>query len=222
MYRVGIKKKGCRKGFTLIEMLVSLVLFVIFLGMVSSSYVNIVRAQKDANEIRKMYSEVRNFVDFFSEEVRLSSIDYDCYGGTVFYSNICETGLATIATDGRTTDLALVRKDGLEKTIFRYDPDGKKIFVRKYEKDALGNWGQAPGYADGFREAMGNVVSVEKMSFAINPDKNPYGQENAYNNAKQFQPKVTLYMTVKNGANAKSQFQMDFQTTISSRVYSRL
>lgn len=219
---MGIKKRSARRGFTLIEMLVSLVLFVIFLGIVSSSYVNIVRAQKSANEIRKMYSEVRNFVDFLTEEVRLGSIDYDCYLGVIPYSDVYCPELLEAITDGRTTDLALYRKDGLQKTIFRYDPDEKKVFVRKYEKDALGVWGEAPGYAEGFRETMSNFVSVEKMSFAIHPDVNPFAQVNAYDNAKQFQPKVTVFMTVKNGQNVKSQFQLDFQTTISSRVYSRL
>ncbi len=216
----GHTKRKMRKGFTLIELLVSIVIFVIFMGIVSSSYVNIVRAQKDANEIRRMYSEVRNFVDSLSAEAKLGTIDYGCYGGTIdVYSTVCPQMLQVII-NGRTTDLALVRKDGLEKTIFRYDPDLKKVQVVKYEPSPGGAWALAAGY-DGFRDIMGDSVKVDKLSFAISPDVNPYSQENAYKSEKQFQPEVTVYMSVSNGENIKSQFSLDFQTTISSRVYSR-
>ena len=204
----------------MIELLVSMVIFVIFMGIVATSFTDIVRAQKEANEIRKMYSEVRNFADTLSEEARLGSIDYDCYAGAPAFANTCPEQLAAIV-DGRSTDLALVRKDGLQKTIFRYDPEFKKVQIVKYDKAEGGAWKFTPGYG-GFRDAMGDSVSVEKLSFAVNPDVNPYSQENVYASEKQFQPKVTLFMSVKNGANVKSAFNLDFQTTVSSRVYSRL
>ncbi len=224
-----MKKLRLKKGFTLIELLVSIVIFVMFLGIVSSSYVNIVRAQREANEVRRMYSDVRNFVDSLSEEVRLGTIDYECYldvtdsAADVTYDSatICPGGFFGIA-DGRSTDLALVRKDGLQKTIFHYDSTVKEVTVKKFEKDRSGVWSPAPGFNAGVTDAMGATVQVESLSFAINPDVNPYSQDNYYKNEKQFQPKVTVFMKVKNGANTKSQFSLDFQTSISSRVYSRL
>ena len=209
-----------RKGFTLIELLISMVVFVLIMGIVASSFTSIVRAQKDANEVRRMYSEVRGFADLLSEEARLGAIDYKCYAEeATSYSYDCQEALGTIV-NGRSNYLAVVRKDGLQKTIFKYDPVKKTVSMIKYEKTESGGWGIAPGYT-GFRDVMGDAVSVEKLSFAINPDTDPYAQAGYSLNAKQFQPKVTLFMQVKNGKNSKSEFNIDFQTTISSRVYNR-
>lgn len=42
-----------REGFTLIELMISIVIFVLFLGIVSQSYISIVRTQREANEVRR-------------------------------------------------------------------------------------------------------------------------------------------------------------------------
>jgi prepilin-type N-terminal cleavage/methylation domain-containing protein len=208
--------KDRKKGFTLIELMVSMVIFVVFLGIVTTSYISIVRAQKDTNDIRKMYSEVRAFVDMLSSEAKLGTIDYDCY-----YRNPLDTSVYC------PPDVLVSISDGsMQKTIFRFvqdkkNPDNNKVRVAKYEKGVGGTWKNAPGY-NGFTDIMGDMVKVEKLSFAISPDVNPYSQANYNSSAKQFQPKVTLYMTAKSKAGARSAFSMDFQTTISSRVYSRL
>jgi prepilin-type N-terminal cleavage/methylation domain-containing protein len=228
MNNVSQNSKRTRKGFTLIELLVSMVLLVLIMGIVGTSFTSIVRAQKDTNEIRKMYADVLGFVEMFSAEARLGSIDYRCYVIPVSIgnatnsranSNDCPQILGPIV-NGRSNYLALTRQDGMEKTIFKYDPRAKKVLMIKFEKTEGGGWKYASGYTD-FRDAIGSAVSVEKLSFVINPDVDPYAQANYGINAKQFQPEVTLYMTVKNANSSKSAFSMDFQTTISSRVYSR-
>lgn len=230
----------------MIELLISLVIFVVFMGVVSSSFVSIVRAQKETNEIRKMYAEVRSFVDRVSEEARLGTIDYECYPAAKIQSNtqikpnlqiqpdfqiqafnqdVCPVQInEAISGDGRTSVLALVRKDGMQKTVFRYDPTAKTVKVVKYEAGPGGTWMLAPGYDANFSDAMGTLVRVDRLSFAINPDVNPYsGSHDVYsNNAKQFQPKVTLFMSVSGRNDTVTPLNIDFQTTISSRVYSRL
>lgn len=211
------KKRAFREGFTLIELLISIVIFVLFLGVVSSSYVNIVRAQKQANEIRKMYSDVRGAVDMMAEEIRLGTVDYDCYYGTA-KDNSCLPEVANSLTGGRSAYLALVRKDGLEKTVFHYD--GSTLTISKQFRNAAG-WAPAPGYEDGFRNLLSDRVQLTYLSFAIFPDVNPYSEDNYYKNEKQFQPKVTIFMTAENSEMVKSEFKLNFQTTISSRVYSR-
>jgi prepilin-type N-terminal cleavage/methylation domain-containing protein len=226
-------KISVRKGFTLIEMLIGIAIFVIFLGIVSTSYVSIVRGQREANDIRKMYSEVRDFVDFFSQEVRLGSIDYGSYtvtpgvqscGKTA--NNITDifnqTPSAYQLVNGTATDLIVIRKDGLLKTIFSYDKKNKKIQVLQYVKNG-GAWVVSPEYPGGLpKNIMGDTVQVESLKFIINPDVDPYSEDYYCLNQKQFQPQVTLVMSVRNGANINSAFSLDYQTTVSSRVYSRL
>ena len=223
MKNVCIKKRGLKRGFTLIELMVSMVIFVIFMAIVASSFVEIVRAQKETNEVRKMYAEVRSFVDLVSEEARLGTVDYDCYATVAqSFMNACPKQLKPITSDGRTTDLALVRKDGMQKTIFRFDSVNQTVKVVKYDALAGGGWAPAAGYTD-FSDIMGNQVKVTRMSFVINPDMNPYsGDKTIYSNgAKQFQPQVTIFMSVSNRANVRTPLGIDYQTTISSRVYNR-
>jgi prepilin-type N-terminal cleavage/methylation domain-containing protein len=228
------KKIRCgRRAFTLIEMLISIAIFTIFIGVVSESYVSIIRGQKQANEIRKMYSEVRNFVDFFGQEVRLGSIDYGSYNVTPGV-NPCGNSVPSLVsafnaspslfqlTNGETTDLAVVRKDGLLKTYFHYDKEEKLLQIKQEQKVA-GSWVSSALFSGGsYKNVLDDSVKVENLKFLISPDIDPYGDEYYCRNEKQFQPHVTLLMTVTNGANIKSEFSLNYQTTISSRVYSRL
>lgn len=232
------KVRMFRSGFTLIELLVSLVIFVIFLGIVSTSYVNIVRAQRQANETRKMYSEVRSAVELLTEDVRLGAIDYDFYQGTSDLANEnCQEGaLSASISGGRTTILALVHKDGLERSFFCFDQTTEKLWYKKFKRDPSGStWIPAEGFAgttelgsttqeaNGYRSLNSDFVKIHSMSFAIFPDVNPYSDDpDVYTkNGTQFQPKVTVFMSAVNGTRAGTDFTMDFQTTVSSRVYSR-
>jgi prepilin-type N-terminal cleavage/methylation domain-containing protein len=220
-----IKKMNKREGFTLIELLISIVIFVFFLGLVSTSYISIVRTQKEANEVRKIYSELRTFVDMLAEEVRLSAVDYDCYEGSSSFTDEtywCADVLQPL-TEGRSNYLALVRKGGKEKTVFKFE-DNKVFMTKAYKQN--GAWGYAPGFEaivgqSNYQQILSDNIDVTNLTFYVFPDVNPYSSEHYRENAKQFQPKLTIFMSVKNGLNAESNFEFDFQTSVSSRVYSR-
>ena len=47
-------------GFTLMEMLISISVFVLFIGLVASSYISLVKANSTANDMQKLYRETRN------------------------------------------------------------------------------------------------------------------------------------------------------------------
>ncbi|MCC7197556.1 type II secretion system protein [Candidatus Peregrinibacteria bacterium] len=232
------KVRMFRSGFTLIELLVSLVIFVIFLGIVSTSYVSIVKAQRQANETRKMYSEVRSAVELLAEDVRLGTIDYDYYEAKSDLANEnCQEGaLSASISAGRTTILALVHKDSLERSFFCYDQTSETLWYKKFKRDPSGStWIPAEGFAgttetgastqetNGYRALNSDLVKIHSMSFAIFPDRNPYSDDpDIYlKNGTQFQPKVSVFMSAVNGTRAGTEFTMDFQTTLSSRVYSR-
>lgn len=226
-------KNSSRKGFTLVELLISMALFVIFLGIVSSSYTSIVRAQRQANDVRKVYADFRTFVDQLQSEIRSSTIDYTCYEGTIDFIggvlNTCEIDEYNSLDNGETFYLSLIKNDGLEKTLFYYDvenklnPDVKKVYMKKWLKSGL-NWIPAPGFND-YKEVLSGTVQIERLSFLIFPTKNPYSDNpDIYsNNATQFQPSVTLLMraTAHKDVNLDNGFHFDFQTTFSLRSYSR-
>jgi prepilin-type N-terminal cleavage/methylation domain-containing protein len=220
-----IKKYNKRKGFTLIELLISIVIFVFFLGLVSTSYISIVRTQKEANEVRKIYSELRTFVEILAEEIRLSAVDYDCYESSPSFTDeayYCADVIPPL-TEGRSNYLALVRKGGKEKTVFKFE-DNKVFMTKAYKQNNV--WSVAPGYdalvgQSNYQQILSDNLDITNLTFYIFPDVNPYSSEHYRENAKQFQPKVTVFMSVKNGVNEKSNFEFDFQTSVSSRVYSR-
>jgi len=216
-------KKSSRKGFTLIELLISIVLFTIFLGLVSQSYLSIVRTQRQANEVRKMYSEVRIFMDSLAEEIRLSAIDYDCYWGNLGLENepLCASDATGTIVNGHSSVLSLVKKSGGEKTTYKIVEEDDRIII-KVKKWYLDNgiWAVVPGY-QGFRNVFSEKLTINYVDFAIFPDVNPYSKLNYLDNAVQFQPKVTFFLSVKNAEGTNAKFDYQFQTTISSRVYSR-
>lgn len=217
-------KDSERQGFTLIELLISIVIFMIFLGIVSQSYISIVRAQRQANEVRKMYSDVRIAMDFIAEEVRLSSLDYPCYQGT---GTNCEGVVQGTLFAGSTDHLALIRQGGTEKTFVRLDDEGRLV-VKKLRREG-DDFVPMPGYETGYVSLTSNSIVFDHLSFSIFPDVNPYSNENIpgtdvpiyADNGTQFQPKVGVFMSVMNPEGSSVAFDFDFQTTVSSRVYSR-
>lgn len=233
-----------KKGFTLVELLVSIAIFVIFLGVVSVAYIGIVRSQRQANEVRKMYSDVRTFVESLSEDMRLGTVDYDCYqslssGGPETVINPCP--FSTIidpqsSTADRSPYLAIVNKDHTRKAVYWFDKDNGKLLVKRYVRGGasdevdISQWADALGYSSGdegvdpntgSRSLFSENIHVKNLTFSVNPAVNPYISANYDKNQYQFQPKVTMTITVENANNNLPPFHLDFQTTLSSRVYSR-
>lgn len=74
------QRKVCnRGGFTLMELLVGIAVFVIFMTAISIAYVSIVRGHGDTNQQRKMIADVRYFMDFVTDHLRDGTVDYDFY-----------------------------------------------------------------------------------------------------------------------------------------------
>lgn len=221
-----------RKGFTLIELLVSIAIFVVFLGVVSMSYIGIVRSQRQANEVRKMYSDVRTFTESLSEDMRLGTIDYDCYPDPATSTTAnCPPFSAQISTSSSEAQqspyLSIVNKDRTEKIIYWFDKDNGKVKVIRYKNintdDSIDipQWSVEEGYPPESVALLSDMVKVRNLTFSVNPPVNPYSSANYAKNQYQFQPKVTLTLSVENANKNIPPFHMDFQTTLSSRVYSR-
>lgn len=118
--KMNLRKKSNKGGFTLVELLISIMIFTIFLGIVSQSYLGIVRSQRHANEVRKMYSELRVFMNSFAEDVRLGTVDYDCYDQAQTFmlgEPLCDSEAFGSIVDGKSMVLSLVKKGELKKVL---------------------------------------------------------------------------------------------------------
>jgi len=226
-----------KKGFTLIELLISIAIFVIFLGVVSTSYIGIVRSQRQANDVRKMYSDVRGFVESLEEDMRLGTIDYDCYPDPENNHEI-SSNCPLPSTITQVPYLAIVDKDLTKMVAYWLDRSSGvgQIRVTKYElagpngSGDISGWNVVPGYENDGVPLFSSLVNVTNLTFLVNPQVNPYvgviktnGADHVYfdKSQYQFQPKVTMTMTVENATPNVSPFHLDFQTTLSSRVYNR-
>ncbi len=210
------KMRSKRSGFTLIELMISMFIFVIFLSVVTSSYVSIVRSQRQENEVRKMYAEVRTFIQVINQEIKLNEVDYDCYAADFENAGNCPLASGSLNT-GKTNLLYLSNKNGLEKTIITFDSENSTVKMRKIY---LNNRSWEPQEE---QVLFSPAVKISNLDFWVFPNVNPYSNESSvYLNPKtQFQPKVTVFLSAVNGKSTLPDFSMDFQTTISSRVYNR-
>ncbi|MBU1706008.1 hypothetical protein KKG19_04780, partial [Patescibacteria group bacterium] len=117
--------------------------------------------------------------------------------------------------------VALVGEGGKEKITFKVESG--RIWVRKFARNSEGSYAPEAGYSDGYQALTSEKINVDHLSFAVFPDVNPYSDDAIVysDNGTQFQPKVTIFMSTSAASSVNADFDFDFQTTISSRVYSR-
>ncbi|MFA6917469.1 MAG: type II secretion system protein [Candidatus Gracilibacteria bacterium] len=189
-----MSKIKLQKGFTLIEMMIAMTIFVIFMGVVVQSYLSIVRSQREANEYRVMYSEARYVFDKFSDEVRNAGISY-------------KQGMTNPLTE-----LVLVSPDGGRAVKFEYVNGAISFAEAKMGVD--GSFEVSQGY-----NLNSDRIKVKEFRLYISPLVDPYKPENVYNSATQYQPKVTLFAKFEKEVGGGRTLDIDLQTTISSRSY---
>lgn len=206
------KKIRGKGGFTLVEMLISMAIFVTFTGILISSYSSIVRAQNEANEQRIMYVEARKVFDQLIQEFRDGMIDYQAYNN------------GELGATGVLREVKLISKDADVKTDLKYlspTPDTAGVIqISKSFRDQFNN-AYLP-FGD-YIDVNSDLVSITKFKVYASPVVDPYALENVNKDRNQFQPKVTIYaeFTRDLGEN-KTPLVMDLQTTISSRIYNQI
>jgi len=103
-----------QKGFTLVELLISMSIFVIFMGVLINSYTAIVRSQREANDYRIMYVEAREIFETVSAELKNAAINYN---------------QIAVSFNGAVQDLEFISKDGLVKNEIRYDESEGIVYL---------------------------------------------------------------------------------------------
>lgn len=215
--------KKTQKGFTLIELMISIVIFVSFLVVVSNSFIGIIRAQVGANEVRQMYSELRNFVDFVNGEMREGTVDYFCYNQDFLINPDFNQASLVRCVDGAVlkvesgNNLRTISKDGLLSSVIKFTPGSGDVpgivEVQKF-RNVDGVWAPESGYETFKQFAFGNL-NVKNLHFDIYPKLDPTG--NSSDLSTQLQPMVEMSMDVSS-INPSVNFDLQFQTMITSRA----
>ncbi len=219
------KKQQSCSGFTLVEMLISMAIFMTFTGILISSYSGIVRAQRDANLYREMYVQARQVMETLVQELRDGMVDY----GNGAVVNVAQDGSISAVTvpDG---ELYLVSRDGATRTHVSYEKNGNDTLpsVVKLKKSRL-IAGKLPSEAGAYKNDISAVslndpasVKVSKFRLYFSPKIDPYDPKSVDYSTSQFQPRVTIYAEFRKDIGNGKFYTMDLQTTVSSRVYSQV
>ncbi len=186
-----MKKPSNNKGFTLVELLIAMAIFVMFTGIVIRSYADIVYTQRGTNEYRLLYSEARSLMDMFVNEFRENAV---YYGGNVssnFNAGVAEITL--LSSDGKVASTYSLKEGGLHLEQNIDCGKDKKSFVLNDER-----------------------VEISGLSFYVTPAFDPFDEENSAFNSLAFHPKVTVFLKMK-----KDKYEIPFQTTVSLRNYAK-
>ncbi|MBU1445652.1 prepilin-type N-terminal cleavage/methylation domain-containing protein [Patescibacteria group bacterium] len=234
------KKFKKQKGFTLIEVLVALTIFTIFITVISSTYIDIARSQRDTNLIKEIYSETRYLFGIITDEAKSKTIDYGCPANrtivddessslinVVLSSNSCNE----LNTMPRERFLALISYDGIERVIFKIEDKAdsgdelgmnkiKDIFMYK-EKFNGQSWESEAGYESGYQQIELKSMQINGFVFDVTPLIDPFNPDNVGCGPVQFQPSVSIYANVIGSNEAAGNFNFNLQTSISSRAYNQ-
>lgn len=196
---MGLCKMTNRRGFTLVEMLVSMTIFMVFVGILINSYSTIIKAQKEANDYRAMYTEARAVFDTLIAELREGMVDYG------------RNGCGVDVPFGIQNNFYLVSKDGAKKQVLL---DAEILNLIKFDVDGTTKLKTVP--------LNSKNVAVKTFNVQIYPFADPYAPLNVGENRHQFQPAVTIFASFEKEKVTGEPYKVDFQTTISSRIYNQI
>ncbi len=194
-----MKKNFSKKGFTLVELLIAMTIFVSFVGILIGSYTSIIKGQREADEYRIMYSESRKIFETVIQELRDGMVDYKIHNakGEIL---------------GGLDNLYIISKDASMQSSIVYGKSG----VVSIKKGKFGEVGME------LNLNSPDLVKVTDFKFYISPSVDPYDDKNVYNDKNQLHPKVTVYgKFVRKFGNGK-EYSMELQTTVSSRIYNQV
>lgn len=197
-------------AFTLIEMVIAITVFTIFIGTAIGSFLFFHRAQQDAAASRKLIFEAENIVTLMTELVKESKIDYS-------YKECEICGDSEVVGANNTDTIAFLSLDELTQTIIELDSDEEILTILQ---NTFNETSEEFENADAYDEPAllhSNDVYVDSVNFRIFPNKDPF--ENLSNNDLQYQPNVKIEITLKTLSRSGAEKKLSFETTLTSRIY---
>ncbi len=216
-------------AFTLIELLIAITVFSIFIAFSMTAFSVFHRVQQDSATSRDVMFQIDDAMNIITEAVKENKIyydEYDCSNSlgtktllTNFDLNISLRAniLTAYCLDDYIdpSSLVLISLDGLERIVFTWDSDEESLTMQKF---ALNDSGDDWDELSDLLKLHSDSVNVTNVDFRIFPKLDPYDFRN--NEAEDFyQPNVKVEMTFETPGQAKPSIILDFETTITSRVY---
>ena len=183
-------KLKLKSGFTLIEMMVALAVFMVVMTITLAAFLNIVDIQKKTEAFRKVNDNLNFSMEMMMREIR-EGWGYDVGGESFTFTSRAETKL----------------KSGIETkvTYSLNDTTEADLFIERCLASSACN-------GNGQRITSGDVKITSLYFTVIGWRLGPY---NGGTDTKQ--PRVTISISGKSGVKEKIQTDLDLQATVSQR-----
>ncbi len=189
-------------AFTLIEMLISITIFTVFIGFAMGTYLVFHRAQAEAAVMRKLLVETNQLFETITGDVHDLRLDYAAYG----------TPLSATTGPLKSNALYLMTPDGEEHWALEWDSENKELIQRKVNATGL----TLPGYTEP-KLMHSAAVDVEEFSLEIFPYTDPASDPQV--STIQYQPMVRVLLKTSTPGRVREILEVDLQTTVTSRYY---
>ncbi len=226
------------KGFTLIEMLIALSIFILVMLAGVNVYFVISTAQHRTVALQKVQDDVRYLYEAMAQEIRLGTINY------TFYDTENISLHPNISGDGITSILAL--QDQLHVPVY-YRLQGTAVQYCRVDDSASIDCDLTDH--DQWQNVTPSGVEVTSLGFFITPSADPFvnageavdcssgGQADCdvsyrcdagatntclyYSDGNNFQPKVQMQLTARalDSRIPEESRTLHFQTMVSSRIF---
>jgi len=186
-------KLKLNSGFTLIEMMVALAVFMVVMTITLAAFLNIVDIQKKTEAFRKVNDNLNFSMEMIMREIREGK-------------NYCEGN----CTDGNSFYF-LSRAESIKNNVDTYvtyslnDTNDKDQFIERCVGNSACN-------GDRQRITSGDV-NITSLYFTVMGEE--YGSNNGGTDTNQ--PRVTISISGESGVKKKIQTDLDLQATVSQR-----
>ena len=211
---INLKHKS--SGFTLVEILVSMTIFLSVSGLIIGTYNYVLRLNQRAQNIRLASDNARYLMEYLTREIRNGKIDYE--SGRSIY---CDSTGGDIPVPS--TYLPIVNIEGERECFYFGD-------IARNSNDAQGGGIAPTGGLDLSYEYMwvqkisGGVtlapaslndggVKIKNLRFYVLPEDDPY------NSVNPRQESVTITCQIVASIDPRNTITIPFQTTISLPLY---
>ncbi|MEK7146482.1 MAG: prepilin-type N-terminal cleavage/methylation domain-containing protein [Patescibacteria group bacterium] len=210
-------------AFTLVEVLISITIFVIFMGMSLGAYLTFHRAQLEASITRGMMLEGEQIMNVLTTAVKENRVAYSAYEPDNTFNSVIPVNFSLFSLpEGaiETDTLILSELDSGDELEIHWDAEEEILTQQWFTYDDGGERIEAAGYLEPLR-MHSESVNISFAEFRIVPGRDPYDAENILGNQEEYwyQPMVQIKFTVKAKGAVREEILFDLQTSVTSRVY---
>ncbi len=180
-------------GFTLLEMTVSMGVFLILFTLTLSIYSSTLSTERQSVQLSKLQQEAQLIMEIIAKKIRTGKVNYD------FYT------LNQVDSVNGEIELALLDEYG-NATVFRYNNNSLEVCTESCGTQAAPN-------DSNFNVIPASDVVINNLKFYITPSNNPF---TTTNQNPEF-PKVTIVINLENTTGGSTR-NLIIQQTVPQRL----